>query len=101
MDYVSPDTKNMTAVGYWVTKEILKDYQEMANELYSQAVPDGQGGMVPLIEKPDVNLFLNFCVSFYKQYKGLMNQMTQNPQTTAMIEGIVDQLARSGGLPQS
>lgn len=99
MEYVKDgDTKGMTPVGYWVTKQVLAEYQELANELYQQAVPDGRGGYCPLIEKPDVNIFLNFCVSFYRQYKGLMNQMQANPQTQSMIENIVDQLSKSGGL---
>lgn len=100
MEYVSEDkTKGMTPVGFYVTPKVYKEYLAMANELYTQRAPDSTGKLSPVLEKPDVNLFLSFCVEFYKRYKDVMTSITNNPQATAMIENIAEQLAKSGGFP--
>src|SRR5215467_11071529 len=101
MEYVSADkTKGMQPVGFYVTKKVYAEYMKMATDLYNQKVPDQNGNLSSILEKPDVNLFLSFCVQFYKQYSSVMNNITSNPQASAMIENLAEQSAKSGGFPQ-
>lgn len=101
MEYVPESkTKDMTPVGFYVTKKVYNEYLQMAIELNTQRAPDQNGKLSPVLEKPDVNLFLSFCVEFYKRYKDVMTSITNNPQASAMIENIAEQLAKSGGFPQ-
>jgi len=103
MEYVSEDnvkTKGMQPVGFYVTPKVYKEYLQMATELHNQKAPDQNGHLSPILEKADVNLFLSFCVQFYKQYSSVMSNITSNPQASAMIENLAEQLAKAGGFPQ-
>lgn len=101
MEYVSEDkTKDMTPVGFYVNKRVYNEYLQMAIELHNQQVPDQDGNPSPILQKPDVNLFLSFCVQFYRQYKDVMNSITSNPAASSMIENLAEQLSKSGGFPK-
>jgi hypothetical protein len=79
-------------VGFYVDQKRWNDMIKKAQELYNQTQPDGQGGTERLLDSPDPNHYVNFCVNFFEQNYGLMRQFMNAKDPKAVFKGLVKQL---------
>jgi hypothetical protein len=73
-------------VGFFVNQETYDHYLEVAKSLHSQMGIGADGSPTPLLEKPEVNYFVAFAVSFFLQSTNTFKEFQANPKAARAMK---------------
>lgn len=90
-------TGEITAVGFYVDKKRYADMERKAKELWTQTQPTKGGGEERLLNSPDPNHYVNFCVNFFEQNYGIMRQFMNAKDPRALVKNLFGQLMNQMG----
>lgn len=85
-------------VGFYVDRKRYEEMKKKAFELHSQTQPTGRKGEVErLLDSPDPNHYVSFCVQFFEQNYGIMRQFMNAKDPQAVFKGLVGQIMGAMG----